>query len=178
MTSNIGTTGLTGGATHSNDIFTLSGSGTIGGSADGERFVHQILSGDGSLVARVSAPGSSGGNNARIGIQIRDTLDANAKAATLAVTGSQAFRWITRSATGGNSSSSNSNNGTAPNIWVRLVRADDVITASKSTNGTSWTTVGSVNITMGTNCYIGLVTSSGSTTTLNTSRIDNVTCLP
>jgi hypothetical protein len=83
-----------------------------------------------------------------------------------------------RTTAGGSTSNTNSSSGTAPNIWIKLVRAGNVITASKSTNGTSWTTISSVTVTLSTNCYIGLVSGSGSTTSLNTSNFDNVTCVP
>jgi|GEM_PF-2442459 len=178
VTGDIGATGLAGSAAHSSGTFTVAGAGTIGSTADGERYVYQTLSGDGSIVARISTLGSTGGNSARIGIQIRDTLASNSKAATLAVTGNGAYKWMRRTSTGGNTSNTNSSSGTAPNIWMRLVRAGNVITASKSTNGTSWTTIGSVTVAMTTNCYIGLAVGSGSTTALNTSAFDNVTVVP
>jgi hypothetical protein len=68
--------------------------------------------------------------------------------------------------------------GTAPNLWVQLVRSGDTITASSSTDGATWTVIGSTTVTMASNCYIGLSVASGSTTTLNTSALDNVTVVP
>jgi regulation of enolase protein 1 (concanavalin A-like superfamily) len=109
---------------------------------------------------------------------IRDTLATNSRMATLSVTGAGAFKWMRRTSTGGNVSNTNSSSGTTPNIWIRLVRAGNTITASKSTNGTSWTTIGSTTVTMASSCYIGLAVSSGSTTTLNTSVFENVTVVP
>ena len=89
------------------------------------------------------------------------------------------YRWIRRTTTGGNSTVTASSTGTVPNTWVRLVRAGTTITAYKSTNGTSWTSVGSSNnTTFAATCYIGLAVSSGSNTTLNTSQMSNVTVTP
>jgi hypothetical protein len=69
--------------------------------------------------------------------------------------------------------------GSVPNIWVRLVRSGTIITAYKSTNGTTWTTVGSTILTtFASNCYIGLAVGSGSDTTLNTSQFSNVSVTP
>jgi hypothetical protein len=66
-----------------------------------------------------------------------------------------------------------------PNTWVRLVRKGTTITAYKSTNGTSWTTVGSTTkTTFASTCYIGLAIGSGSDTTLNTSQFNNVSVTP
>ena len=50
----------------------------------------------------------------------------------------------------------------------------NTFTAYKSTNGTSWTQVGTASITMASQVYIGLVVCSRSTSTLNTSTFDNV----
>jgi hypothetical protein len=69
--------------------------------------------------------------------------------------------------------------GSVPNTWVRLVRSGTTITAYKSANGTSWTTVGSATrTTFGASCYIGLAVGSGSNNTLNTSSFTNVSVTP
>jgi hypothetical protein len=110
---------------------------------------------------------------------IRDTLANNSKSIYMGLSSTGSYRWIRRTSTGGNSSSTNSSTGTVPNTWVRLVRSGTTITAYKSTNGTSWTSVGSTtNTTFATTCYIGLAVASGSTTTLNTSQFSNVSVTP
>ncbi|MFD0894408.1 DUF1349 domain-containing protein, partial [Luteolibacter ambystomatis] len=80
--------------------------------------------------------------------------------------------------TAGSTTTSNSGTATAPNVWVRLIRVGNDITAYSSTNGTSWTTVGTVTVTMAGNCYIGLAVGSGNTTGLNASTFDNITVTP
>jgi fibronectin type 3 domain-containing protein len=177
VTADIGTTGLAGSAEFANNAYTINGAGSLGGTTDGFRYLYQPLSADGSIIARVNTLEDTG-NNARVGIMIRDTLAANSRMATLSVTGSGAWRWQRRTTTGGNVSNTNSSSGTVPNIWVRLVRVGNIVTASRSTNGTTWTTIGSATVTMASSCYIGLAVSSGSTTTLNTSVFDNVTATP
>jgi len=109
---------------------------------------------------------------------MRDTLASNARMAALSVTGSGSYKWERRTTAGGSVSNTNGSSGTAPNIWVRLVRVGNTITASRSTNGTSWTTIGSATVTMASNCYIGLAVASGSTTTLNTTVMDNLNVVP
>jgi len=177
VTADIGTTGLSGSASHAAGAYTVSGAGSFGGTTDGFRYLYQPLSADGSIIARVSTLQDTG-TNARVGIMIRDTLNNNARMAVLSVTGSGSYKWMRRTSTGGNVSNTNSSSGTAPNIWIRLVRVGNTVTAAKSTNGTSWTTIGSATVTMASSCYIGLAVSSGSTTTLNTSVFDNVTAVP
>lgn len=172
---NVGTVRLVGDAAHNNGAFTVSGDGVVGGSSDTEFFVYQSLSGNGRIVARVANLDSTGGNSARVGVQIRETLAANSRHATLAVTGGGGYRWMRRTVTGGNTSNTNSSSATAPNIWVRLVRSGNTITASRSANGSSWTTIGSVTFSMASNVHIGLVVGSGPTIQYNTSTFDNVT---
>lgn len=177
LTANVGSTGLQGSAEYFGTGFTVKGAGTLGSTSDAFRYVYQALNGNGTVIARVSTLQDTG-TNARVGIMFRDTLNANAKMAALTVSGSGAWRWQTRISTGGAISTTNSSSGTAPNLWVRLVRSGSTITASRSTNGSSWTTIGSTAVGMATNCYVGLVVASGSTSTLNTSVLDNVSVTP
>jgi regulation of enolase protein 1 (concanavalin A-like superfamily) len=173
QTANVGTTGLQGGAEYFPSAFTVKGAGVFGGTSDGFRFVYQTINGNGTIIARVSGLQDTG-LNARVGIMFRDTLAANARMAALTVNGSGAWRWQRRTLAGGSTSTTNSSSGTAPDLWVKLARSGSTITASRSTNGTAWTTIGSATVSMATTCYVGLVNASGTTTTLNTSVIDNV----
>jgi regulation of enolase protein 1 (concanavalin A-like superfamily) len=109
---------------------------------------------------------------------IRDTLATNSRHVFMGMTGTNAYRWVRRTSTNGNTSTSNSGTGTVPNTWVRLTRVGSVITAYRSTNGTAWTQVGSLSASFPTNCYIGLVVASGTTGTLNASQFGNVSVTP
>jgi hypothetical protein len=109
---------------------------------------------------------------------IRDTLATNSRHVFMGLTGTGAYRWVRRTSTNGNTSTSNSSTGTVPDTWVRLVRTGNTITAYKSANGTAWTSVGSLSAAFPANCYIGLAVASGSNTTLNTSQFSNVTVNP
>jgi len=178
LSTDIGTGMLAGSTNFNAGTFTQAGSGVIGGTSDRLRFTYQTLSGDGEIIARVSSLQNTG-NSARVGVMIRESLAANAKQIFMGLTSSGGYRWDRRTTTGGSTTSSNSNSGTVPNTWVRLVRSGTTITAYKSTNGTSWTTVGSTtNTSFGTNCFIGLAVGSGSNTTLNTSQFSNVSVTP
>ena len=75
-------------------------------------------------------------------------------------------------------------NGTAAgggidaNTRVRLTRVGSTITAYKSSNGTSWTQVGSLSASFPSTCYIGLAVASGTSGDLNTSQFSNVSVTP
>jgi hypothetical protein len=178
VAADIGTGMLAGSTSHNAGSFTVAGSGAISGTSDRLHFAYQTLTGDGEIIARITNLQNTG-SSSRVGVMIRDTLAPNSKQAFMGMTSSGAYRWVRRTTTGGSTSSTNSSTGTVPNTWVRLVRSGTTITAYKSTNGTSWTTVGSLtNTTFGSTCYIGLAVGSGSTTTLNTSQFGNVSVTP
>src|SRR5262249_57871591 len=84
LTSDVGAVGAAGSASHSNGVFTVRGSGAdIWGTADGFQFVYQPLSGNGQIVARVTAvqktdPGGKGGG------MIPEAITAGSKKALMA----------------------------------------------------------------------------------------------
>jgi regulation of enolase protein 1 (concanavalin A-like superfamily) len=177
LTADVGTTGLMGSAEYFGGNHTVKGAGIFGGSSDGFRYVYQTLSADGSIVARVNVLQNTG-TGARVGIMIRDSLTANSRMAALSLNGGGIWRWDRRTSSGGSVSSTTSGSGTAPNLWVRLVRSGNTITASRSADNLVWTQIGSANINMASSCYIGLINASGSTTTINTSIINSVIVVP
>ena len=67
---------------------------------------------------------------------------------------------------------------TFPNVWLKLTRGGNTITTYKSTNGTSWTQVGSTTVTLPTTATIGLYVNSVSASTLGTAVFDNVSITP
>jgi hypothetical protein len=177
--TDIGTGQSAGSATHSAGTFTHAGSGSIGSTADKLRFSYQTLTGDGEIIAKISNLQNTG-SAARVGVMIRDSLAANAMGIFIGMSESNSYRWDRRSSTGGSTGGSTSSSiGTGPETWVRLVRSGDTITAYKSSDGTSWTSVGSTSdTTIASTSYIGLAVSSGSDTTLNTSQFSNVSVTP
>ena len=178
VSSDIGAGMLAGSATHNAGTFTQAGSGIIGGTSDKLRYTYQTLTGDGEIIARISSLQNTG-SSSRVGVMIRDSLAANSKEIFMGMTGTNAYRWVRRTATGGSTTSSNSSTGTVPNTWVRLVRSGTTITAYKSMNGTTWTSVGSTtNTTFASTCYIGIAVGSGSNTTLNASSFSNLSVTP
>ena len=130
-----------------------------------------------AFTARVSTLQNTG-TSARVGIMMRDTLAGNARMAALSVTGAGAYRWERRTTTGGNVSNTNSSSGTAPNIWIRLVRSGNTITAYKSSDGVAWITVGSLTAEFPPTCYFGLAIASGSTDVESTAVFNYVSVTP
>jgi hypothetical protein len=149
----------------------------VASTADGFHFVYQTLSADGEIKARITSMDNTSAN-ARAGVMIRETLTAGSRNAFMGISPNRTFRFQYRANTGGTTASSTSSTGTFPNVWVRLVRSGKTLTGYRSSNGTSWTKVGSRSITMASQIQIGLAVSSAATNVLNRSVFDNVTVVP
>src|SRR5206468_12031175 len=111
--------------------------------------------------------------NAKAGLMIRDSLAANAKEVSVAVTPSNGIKFLRRTSTGGSTSSTTVSSLKAP-YWLKLVRSGSTITSYYSANGTSWTTLGSQSVTMNTTVYVGLAVTSHNTGMLAKATFDNV----
>ncbi len=171
----VGATGLLGDARFSGGTYTVEGAGAaVGGTADAFRFAWQQLTGDGSIVARVTQNQNTDAW-ARAGVEIRESLAANSKHVAMVTTATQGPQLLSRATTGGATATVNGTAATFTATWVRLVRVGNVITASRSTDGATWTTVGSVTVSMSSTVYIGLLSSATDAAKLNIAKFTNVT---
>lgn len=172
----IGAVGKAGSATYSSGVFTVNGAGNnIWGTADAFHFAYLPVTGNGTLIARVvSMPAGS-----QAGAMVRETLNAgatNAKTADHLVSGTSAYvDFDVRTSTGGSTSEPGYMGGGVPPYWVKVVRSGGTFSGYTSTNGTSWTQLGTnQTINMAQNAYVGLAVDSGNTTSLATATFDNV----
>jgi hypothetical protein len=173
----IGPTGAPGSGAESTGTFTVRGAGAdIWSTTDAFHMAYRGLSGNASITARVA---SISGTEAwtKVGVMIRATTDPRAAHASMIVSKSKGLAFQRRATTGGTTTNTAGGTGTAPR-WVRLERAGNVFTASISTNGTSWTVIGSETITMPASVLVGLVVSSHDPAQIATAMFDNVTITP
>jgi hypothetical protein len=155
--------------------YDLSGAGSIGGGSDSFHFVHQEISGDITLIARVAA--QTGTSSARAGIMIRQSLtNTSYYAAMLQVPSGNGAYFQYRDASypsGGSAKISD----TSP-YWLGLVRSGSTVTAyaapDESNSPGTWVQVGSSQAFAEGTAYIGLSVSSGRSGTLATANLDNV----
>ena len=177
QTVDIGNVGLPGSAYPSGSLWSVTGAGSLSGTADAFRFLYQPMSADGEIRAQLSSvPNTS--TNARVGVIIRETLTPGSEYAFMGISPGGTFRSQSRSSTSGSTVSTVSSGCAPPNVWARLVRTGNSLYSYQSTTGTNWTLVSSNSITMATNIYFGLAVASGSTNTLNTSTFTNLTVVP
>jgi hypothetical protein len=143
--------------------YTMTGSGAdIWTAADQFHFAYKILTGAGSIAARVNSISNTHAW-AKAGVMIRETLDAGSKHAFGLVSSASgvAFQYRTDTDT---AMTGTTEAGIAAPHWVKIERdAAGNFTVTHSANGTSWTSVASavpVNIPMTSNVYIGLALTS------------------
>jgi RHS repeat-associated protein len=172
LNQDVGAVGPQGSATFANGSFTLNGAGLgVFNMADSFHFVYQTLSGDGSIVARVS---NIQGTTYQAGVMIRETLGASSTNAFVYFQPSTAqMNW--RPSTGA-STSYQTASFVAPAYpyWVKLARSGNTFISYVSLDAQYWVQVATETITMSDSAYIGLAVSSESISSLATVKFDNV----
>jgi regulation of enolase protein 1 (concanavalin A-like superfamily)/phosphatidylserine/phosphatidylglycerophosphate/cardiolipin synthase-like enzyme len=169
----IGATGLSGSASYSSGTFTLSGAGAdIWGTADAFQFVSQPLSGDGTIIARVTAAQNTS-PLAKAGIMIRQSLTATSAHVILDVHPDGTVEFLTRPTDGGATTYLGGGAQAFP-AWLKLVRTGSTVAAFTSGDGSTWTSVGSTPTSMSASTSVGLLVNSHTTSALNTSTFDTV----
>jgi hypothetical protein len=158
--------------------YTITASGTdIWGQSDQFHYAYKVLTGAGSIIARVNSVENTNGW-AKAGVMIRETLDPDSAHAFACVTPNNGVSFQRRLSTGGASEHTTQSGITAP-YWVKLERSiSGSFTVSHSANGSIWEPVtGAVqqNIPMGLNVYIGLTLTSHNTALTCQAVFSNVT---
>lgn len=158
--------------------FALTSVGTdIWGTNDTFNYLYQSIGTNGQIVALVGAM-QGGGNWARAGVMIRETLDPGARHAMIAVTLNKGVYFQWRSTANGESRQ-NPDPDTAAPYWIKLVRSDDWIGGYASADGTNWSLVGWQTISnLSDQVYVGLAVSSGSTQGSTAALFDKVNIGP
>jgi phosphatidylserine/phosphatidylglycerophosphate/cardiolipin synthase-like enzyme/regulation of enolase protein 1 (concanavalin A-like superfamily) len=177
LSRDIGAVGVAGSASSSSGTFTVKGGGAdVWGTADAFHYAYRTLTGDGTITARVAGINGSA-SWTKMGVMIRASTAANAAHAFMIVSTAKGLAFQRRAVTGGTSAHTAGAFATAPR-WVRLTRTGNVVTAYESSNGSTWTLVGSDTITLPDTVLVGLAAHSHSTTSLATGTFDNVTIVP
>lgn len=140
---------------------------------DSFRFVHFSENGDFDMSVRIDNLTGPSGQNPQAGLMARDTLNANSRHVNIRYdqAGSVMMKW--RTSTGGTTSFSSKVDGLSGAIFVRLRRVGNTFTGFYSTNGTTWTQVGSVTMSLPTTVFAGMTLLSKSNTETATAEFRN-----
>lgn len=169
----VGSPALSGSASYSNGVFTVNGAGVdIWGSSDQFNYVYQPISGNGTLIARVTSQ-SNTSSNAKAGIMIKQSTTAGSSYLLIAIApgGGIKVQYNFNGSIGGGTY-------TFPNAWMKLTTVGGKITAYVSADGVNWTPVIAKTLTITTNATIGLFVCSHNAKVLGTATFDNVSFTP
>ena len=130
------------------------------------------MNGDGQIMARVTGVQHTH-DWAKAGVMIRETLAAGSKQAGMFVSAARGVAFQRRPTTGGTSVSTAGSLSAAP-LWVKLTRAGSTVAAYESSDGATWTLVGTDTIAMAADVFVGLAVTSHTTAALATATFDGV----
>lgn len=174
--ADIGSPGLAGSSSFSGGVFTVNGSGAdIWNIADQFHFAYYSLTGDGTLIAKVTSQQNTDGW-AKAGVMIRDSLAADAKQAAVFATPSNGLHMQYRATAGGTTAEAPSSaSGTLP-VWLKIVRSGSSFSTYSSADGVTWSSaIATAAISMGSTVYAGLAVSSHTNAAISQVTFTDVT---
>ena len=171
----IGATPFAGSATGGDGSYTVSGSGAdVWGTADAFHYAYTTLTGDGSIVARVSSIQTDVSPWVKAGVMVRAGLSASSSHGFMLISAAKGSAFQRRRAEQDISVGTNGSLSAAPR-WVKLQRTGSQLAAYESPDGVAWTLVGTDTIAMGPTVFVGLAVTSHATGASATCTFDNVT---
>ena len=171
--TDVGGPQVAGESTYANGVYTVNGSGSdIWGSADQFQYADQPLVGDGTIVAQVTSQTATD-PWAKAGIMIKQSAAAGAPYVLVANTPGNGVHMQY----GFDSDDAGSANS-PPSSWLELTRTGNTFTAYDSPDGSTWTEVGSVTLSMSSTATVGLFVNSHNPNLLGTATFANVSVTP
>ncbi|MDB5297996.1 MAG: thrombospondin, partial [Phycisphaerales bacterium] len=160
--------------------YTVVAAGTagVGGTSDQFRFSYKSVTGDGEIVARVTALEDTNAW-AEVGVMFRESTVANTRFASMSLFANASAGFLVRPGVGTNSTGTQVDlvggaKATLP-YWVKLVRTGNVFTGYASADGAAWVQVGEpTTVTMPATVLVGLSVASRSADRLNTAVLEGV----
>jgi N-acetylneuraminic acid mutarotase len=176
--SDIGAVGLPGSAvTNANGSITVTGSGAdIWNTADAFNFDSQTMIGNGTVITQVTAQ-TNDSSWAKAGIMMRETINSDSRYVLLALTPGNGITLQARTATHVTPTISI----TAPGktgVWLEMIRNGSTFSGYSSTDGKTWTLVGSVTIPMINNILTGLAVTAHNNTAVCKATFSNIAITP
>ena len=173
LDTDVGSPAIGGSASYTNNTFTVKGAGTdIYGTNDQFNYTYQSVSGNGTLIARVTSQANTS-SNAKAGIMLKQSTTKGDPYILMAV------------APGGGLKVQYNFNGsvgagtyTFPNVWMKLTRVGNTFTAYVSADGVNWTQVLSKTLTINTSATAGLFVCSHNAAAVGMATFDNVSFTP
>lgn len=171
--ADIGSPAIRGTASFSNGRYTIEAAGAdIWNYADQFHYVYQPVTGDVEVLAQVVSL-TAADQWSKAGVMIRESLAANSPHAMALTSVGRGYAFQRRAATGSYSEHTSGGSGTAPG-WVRLVRKGDLISAYRSADGNTWTSMGTDTIPMNETVYVGIAVTSHNVSAATTAAVESL----
>ena len=132
--------------------------------ADKLKFVSKSLTGDGTLIIKIASIASAD-SWTRLGLMMRESLDADAKNVLLSLTTGNGLVFQSRQTTAGATAFRSSSVAKAPPVWLKLDRSGNTFTAAYSADGATWTVQGTETIAMNASIQVGVAYANRSAST-------------
>jgi hypothetical protein len=153
--------------------YTLTARGAgITGTSDQFHFAYQRLSGIGSITAKVVSL-TNPSTATKAGVMIRETLDPGS-ALAMVIVQSSGMSFQDRPSTGAALATVATEDAITAPYWVRLTRSGNTFTGERSPNGQNWEIMGSVDVLMQVDIYVGLCLTGGNANVTCTAEFSNV----
>ena len=158
---------------------TLTGAGAdIWNASDEFVYAYKTLSGNGTIVARVTSTGTGTNTWAKGGVMIRASVNGGSTFADMVITGGAGggagFQWRPV-ADAACSASADASPAVASPYWVKIERIGDNIAGYTSSNGTAWTPLGvPQTIKMADPVLIGICVTSHAVGENRTFQFENI----
>jgi fibronectin type 3 domain-containing protein len=171
--SDIGSPGLAGSASYANGLFTVKGGGAdIWNTSDQFNFAYRTLTGNGTIIARVNSQQNTS-SWAKAGVMIRDSLSANGAYVFAFTTPGNGTDVQFRTSDGASAGWQGQTTAVAPE-WLKIVRSGNTLIGYASSNGSTWTQLGSIQIGMPSTVYIGLAVTAHNNAAASTAVFSQV----
>jgi glucose/arabinose dehydrogenase/PKD repeat protein len=174
QSGDVGWVTLPGGATYASSVFNVGGSGEgIGNANDAFFFVRRPWTSDVEIIARLASLQNSA-PWAKAGLMIRESLADDSANVTVFLSPQNGAGLQSRSVAGGSTALTRGPGMTAP-AWLRLRRRGNDFAGAISSDGTTWSHIGTHTLAMGATPQVGLAVSSFDNSRLNSAQFGNVT---
>ncbi|MEN6334449.1 MAG: hypothetical protein ABFE01_09325, partial [Phycisphaerales bacterium] len=160
---------------------TLTGSGAdIWGNSDDFTYAYKTLNGDGTMIARVTNIGPGTNTWAKGGVMIRDSINGGSMQAMMIMSANtdgaagNGARVQYRATTNGTSATSDSSVVVTVPGWVKIERTGGTFSGYTSTDGKTWSMVGTTIIEMADPVLIGICVTSHVATEERTFQFEGI----
>jgi len=152
------------------------GSGVdIGGTSDQFRYVYRIVNIPNlEFVARVSSWDGSADGWSKAGLMIRDATAPSSAHGMSLLTGSNGTHMRWRASNSADTNDTAGSSFSTP-VWLRLLKFGDTIQAFRSSDGSSWTQIGSIEtVNLGPTYLVGLAVASNRSNKYTHATFDSI----